>query len=165
MISTRLKECLDNAGVAYARHAHTPAYTSQEIAQAVHVPGEVMVKSVILKADEGPLVMAVLSANDTVNMDVLREEIGCDNLRLATENEFRDAFPTCKTGAMPPIGSLFDVPTYCEQTLSRDREIEFNGGSHDETIRMEFDDFMRLAKPRMAHFAGPYREHPQRMSA
>jgi len=38
---------------------HSPAYTSQEIAHSVHVPGREMVKSVILKADEGPLVMAV----------------------------------------------------------------------------------------------------------
>src|SRR5437867_10545709 len=92
MISTKLKEHLDNAGVAYTRHVHPTAYTSQEIAQTLHIPGSEMVKCVILRADDGPLVMAVLSANDTANLDVLREEIGCQVLRLATENEFRDAF-------------------------------------------------------------------------
>jgi Ala-tRNA(Pro) deacylase len=165
MISTIVKEYLDNAGVPYVRHAHAPAYTSQEIAHAVHIPGQEMVKAVIFRADEGPLVMAVLSANDTVNMDVLREEIGCRVLRLATEDEFRDAFPTCKIGAMPPLGNIFNVPTYCEQKLSQDREIEFNAGTHDETIRMAFDDFKRLGNPKMVHFAGPYREHAQRLSA
>ena len=59
MISTRLEQYLDNSGVAYTRHVHSPAYTSQEIAHSVHVPGREMVKSVILKADEGPLVMVM----------------------------------------------------------------------------------------------------------
>ena len=113
MISTKLKDYLDKASVAYTRHGHSPAYTSQEIARAVHVPGRQMVKSVMLKADEGPLVMAVLSANDTANLDVLKEEIGCQVLRLAKEDEFRDAFPTCEAGAMPPFGNIFDITTYC----------------------------------------------------
>src|SRR5882672_6335431 len=144
MISMKLREHLDEERVAYKHHFHATAYTSQEIAEAAHIPGREMVKSVILNADESLLVMAVLSANDTANLDVLREEIGCDTLRLATESEFRDTFPTCKTGAMPPFGNIFNLPTYCEWTLSQNREIEFNAGTHDETIRMGFDDFQRL---------------------
>ena len=73
MISQKLQEALENAGVAYTRHPHPTAYTSQEVAQAVHVSGRQMVKSVMLKADEGPLVMAVLSADDTVSLGILRE--------------------------------------------------------------------------------------------
>jgi hypothetical protein len=39
--------------------------------------GRELVKSVFLKADKRQLVMAVLSGNDTANLDILREEIGC----------------------------------------------------------------------------------------
>ena len=105
MISTKLKAYLDTAGVAYTGHPHDPVYTSQEIAHSVHVPGRQMVKSVILVANEKRLIMAVLSANDAVNLDILREEIGCGVLRLASESEFSDLFVTCKPGAMPPIRS------------------------------------------------------------
>jgi len=156
MISTKLKEYLADAGVMYTGHPHRPAYTSQEIAKSVHIPGREMVKSVILKADDEKLVMAVLSANDAANLDMLREDIGCGKLRLASEREFSDAFPTCKPGAMPPFGNIFNLPTYCEANLSRNHDIEFNAGSHDETIRMRFDDYKRLASPRMIHFAQPY---------
>jgi Ala-tRNA(Pro) deacylase len=165
MISTKLKDYLDNAAVAYTGHPHRPAYTSQEIAQFVHIPGREMVKSVILKADEGKLIMAVLSANDVANLDTLREEIGCRKLRLASETEFRDAFPTCKPGAMPPFGNIFNLPTYCESNLSRNCEIEFNAGTHDETIRMRFDDYKRLVNPKMLDFAQPYRSGVQRLAA
>jgi Ala-tRNA(Pro) deacylase len=124
-----------------------------------------MVKSVILRADEGPLLMAVLSANQTANLDILREEIGCQILRLATEPEFRDAFPTCKIGAMPPFGNLFDLETYCDANLSRNREIEFNAGTHDETIRMAFDDYTRLVNPTIVRFGQPHNEGVQRLAA
>jgi Ala-tRNA(Pro) deacylase len=165
MISTKLKEYLDNVRVQYAEHPHRPAYTSQEIAQASHIPGREMVKSVILKADEEKLIMAVLSAQDVANLDVLREEIGCSKLRLASEAEFSNAFPTCKPGAMPPFGNLFNLPTYCESSLSRNREIEFNAGTHDETVRMRFGDYKRLANPTMIQFAQPYHLGVQRMAA
>jgi len=165
MISTKLKEYLDNAGVAYTVHPHRTAYTSQEIAQSVHIPGREMVKSVILKADEEKLIMAVLSANDGANLDILRQEIGCGELRLASETEFRDAFPTCSQGAMPPFGNIFDLPTYCEINLSRNREIEFNAGSHDETIRMRFEDYELLASTEMIHFAQPCQSGMQRLAA
>jgi Ala-tRNA(Pro) deacylase len=169
MVSSKLKDYLDEAGVEYERHSHAPAYTSLEIAHAVHVPGSEMVKSVMLKLDseggDGQLVMAVLSANDVANLDLLREEIGCGVLRLARESEFRDAFPSCKPGAMPPFGNIFNVPTFCEANLAQNLEIEFNGGTHEETIRMKFDDYKRLAKPKMVHFAEPYSEGLQRLAA
>lgn len=165
MISTKLQEYLDNADISYTRHVHPTAYTSQEIAAAIHVPGKEMVKSVVVKADEDALAIAVLSANDTANLDVLRTEIGCETLRLATENEFSDAFPTCTVGAMPPLGNIFDLPTYCETTLSRNHEIEFNAGTHEETIRMAFEDFKRLVNPKMVDLARPRGEETQRTAA
>jgi Ala-tRNA(Pro) deacylase len=165
MISEKLKEYLENSGMSYIAHPHRTAYTSQEIAQTVHVPGREMVKSVILKADEDTLIMAVLSANDVANLDLLRDEIGCNELRLASEAEFSDAFPTCKPGAMPPFGNIFNLRTYCDANLSRNREIEFNAGSHDETIRMRFEDYELLANPELIHFAQPYRSGVQRLAA
>jgi len=165
MISTKLQNHLDNAGVTYTRHPHALAYTSQEIAQRVHVPGREMLKSVMLKADENQLIMMVLSANDTVDLDALRREIGSRVVRLASETEFQDAFPTCKPGAMPPFGNIFNIPTYCEEDVSKNREVEFNAGTHDETIRMKFDDYQKAAMPLMFHFAHPHREGVQRLAS
>ena len=59
---------------------------------------------------------------------------------------------------------IFTLPTYCEANLSRNREIEFSAGSHDETIRMRFDDYKRLANPKMIHFAQPYESGVQRLA-
>jgi Ala-tRNA(Pro) deacylase len=150
-ISTKLKEYLDSEGVAYVPRVHTPAYTAQEIAAIAHIPGRELAKTVIVKAD-GKLVMAVLSANDRVDVETLQKETGSTILRLATEDEFRNSFPSCEVGAMPPFGNLFGLPTYCDRALEREHHIEFNAGTHHETIRIAFADFERLANPKLISF-------------
>ena len=165
MISAKLKDYLDNSGVAYARHTHPTAYTSQEIAQSSHVAGRELVKCVILKTDVGALVIAALSSNDTADLDILRKEIGCKVLKLAKEHEFGDAFPTCELGGMPPFGNIFNLATYCDQDISKNREIEFNAGTHTDTIRISFDDFKRLVDPKVIHFARVHGESEERLAA
>ena len=83
-ISIRLKQYLDKESVAYEHRVHPTAYTSQEIAAVAHIPGREMAKTVILKADD-KLVIAVLSANDKVDLDALQGETGSKITRLSTE--------------------------------------------------------------------------------
>lgn len=147
-ISTRLKELLDTEKAAYEHRVHATAYTAAETAQAMHIPGKEMAKTVIVNAD-GLLRMAVLPANCMLNLEHLKFVTRAENIRLATETEFTDAFPTCEVGAMPPFGNLFGVPVFCDTSLEQNEDIEFNAGTHTDTIRMAFHDFKRLANPTM----------------
>jgi Ala-tRNA(Pro) deacylase len=72
---------------------------------------------------------------------------------LATEQEFSSLFPDCELGAMPPFGSLYNLPVYVDESLAADEAIVFNAGTHRDAIRMRYDDFVRLAKPRVCSFA------------
>jgi Ala-tRNA(Pro) deacylase len=63
MPTPRLKEFLDNEHVRYVTISHSPAFTAQEVAQAAHVPGKDMAKTVIVRMD-GDLAMVVLPASD-----------------------------------------------------------------------------------------------------
>ena len=150
-ISSKLREYLDGQGVEYSERAHEPAYTAQEVAAAEHVPGRELAKSVILKADDR-LIMAVLPASYVVNLGILKDEIGCDFLRLASEEEFRDTFPSCEVGAMPPFGNIFGVEVYCDSLIESEEEIEFNAGTHTDTVRLKSEDFKRLVNPHIASF-------------
>jgi Ala-tRNA(Pro) deacylase len=68
-------------------------------------------------------------------------------VELATEREFKDAFPDCETGATPPFGNLYDMAVYADTSLSRNQEITFSAGSHREIVRMRWDDMVRLVNP------------------
>jgi Ala-tRNA(Pro) deacylase len=62
-------------------------------------------------------------------------------------------FPDCELGAMPPLGSLYNLPVFVDESLAADEAIVFNAGTHRDAIRMLYDDFVRLTKPRVCSFA------------
>jgi Ala-tRNA(Pro) deacylase len=148
----KLKEFLDSNQVKYVSISHSAAYTAQEIAASAHVPGKELAKTVIVKID-GQLAMAVLPASYKVDLTHLKETLGAKAVELAGEREFRDMFPGCETGGMPPFGNLFDMDVYVSAKLAEDHEIAFNAGSHTELLKLAYKDFERLVKPKVVHFA------------
>ena len=148
MPAAKLREFLDANGVKYVTIRHSLAYTAQEVAASAHVRGKDMAKTVIVKLD-GQLAMAVVPASQRVDLARLRDAAGVKTAELATEQEFRDAFPECEVGAMPPFGNLYAMHVFVEQKLAADQEIAFNAGSHTELIRLSYADFERLAKPKL----------------
>ena len=147
----KLKEFLDQNKIKYETITHSTAYTAQEIASLTHIKGMELAKTVIVKID-GELAMAVLPASYQVDLALLRAASSAKKVELATEAEFRSCFPECETGAMPPFGKLFGMPVFADESLTRDKEIAFNAGTHRELIRMSWDDFMRLAEPAIGRF-------------
>jgi Ala-tRNA(Pro) deacylase len=93
-----------------------------------------------------------MPASSHVQLEKLSELIG-HPARLASEGEFASLFPDCELGAMPPLGELYGLPVYMDESLIADKEIVFNAGTHRDAVRMQLEDFMRLAKPSVASFA------------
>jgi len=150
-ISTRLKSFLDESQIPYSVVTHTTAYTAQGTAATLQISGKELAKSVVLWTGE-EMILAVLPAPNHVRLDQLGAEVG-KSLRLATEQEFSSLFPDCELGAMPPFGSLYNLPAYVDESLAADEAIVFNAGTHHDAIRMRYDDFVRVAKPQVCSFA------------
>ena len=151
MPATKLKEFLQKENVKYVNILHSTAYTAQEVAASTHVTGKELAKTVIVELD-GTMAMAVLPANRKIVLQDLREVTGSDQVKFATEEEFRLKFPECETGAMPPFGNLYGMDVYLAESLTANDQIVFNAGSHSEVIRMSFADFERLVKPKVVSF-------------
>ena len=148
----KLKKFLDDNGIKFVSIQHSAAYTAQEVAALAHIPGELMAKTVMVKID-GKMAMAVAPASHQIDFDRLREVAGAESVGLASEDEFKDYFPACDVGAMPPFGNLYDMPVYCSSALSEDVEIAFSAGSHSELIRLAFADYEQLVQPEIATFS------------
>ena len=152
---TKVKTFLDANRVKYVTISHSKAYTAQGIAAIAHISGKELAKSVIVKLD-GALAMAVLPASFQVDLAVLRRAVGVREAELANEHEFKQHFPDCETGAMPPFGNLYGIPVYVDETLTEDLEIAFNAGSHYELIRLAYEDFDRLVHPEVLSFSSAH---------
>ena len=152
MPAKRLKEYLDSNQVRYVTITHSVVYTAQEIAASAHVPGKELAKTVMVKVD-GKMAMAVVPASYNIAFGQLQDVLGTDNVELATEREFMDMFPECEVGAMPPFGNLYGMEVYVASPLTENKEIAFNAGSHRELVKLAYNDFERLVKPKVASFS------------
>jgi Ala-tRNA(Pro) deacylase len=150
-VSATLREYLDQNNIKYTASTHSLAYTAQELAAVMHVPGRDLAKVVIVKLD-GKFSMLVLPAHHHINFEQLREATKTDRAELATEAEIKSLFPDCEVGAMPPFGNLYDIPVYVAQPLTEDEDIVFNAGTHRDAVRMKGVDYGRLVKPMPINF-------------
>ena len=142
----RLKDYLNNENVKYVTIQHSEAFTANEIAESAHISGKELAKTVMFKID-GEMAMVVVPGSSQVDLDRLKLAVGSGNVDLADEDEFKDEFPDCEVGAMPPFGNLYGMRVYVSQGVREDEEIAFNAGSHTELIRLAYRDFERLAQP------------------
>ena len=153
MTTQRLEEYLQSQQVPFHTLAHPYAMTAQATANSAHIASKEMAKTVMIKLD-GRLAMAVVPADAWVSFDGVRELTGARDVTLASEDEFKDRFPECEVGAMPPFGNLYGMDVLVADSLADDEQIAFNGGSHRELVQMDWRDFERLVQPRVAPITG-----------
>ena len=155
MPARKLKEFLDRENIKYIVIFHSRSYTAQEAAEYAHISGKNLAKTVIVRVD-GRMAMAVLPAPEHIDLELLKGATGTTDITLAAEADFKDQFPGCEAGAMPPFGNLYDMDVYVEEALTEDNRIAFNAGSHVELIELSYQDFERLVKPRIARISTRY---------
>jgi Ala-tRNA(Pro) deacylase len=152
MPAQKLKRMLDQHSIKYLSINHSPAYTAREVAASTFVPRREFAKTIIVDVD-GAKVMAVLPASRHVDLEALRKLANGSAARLATEDEFRALFPDCEVGAMPPFGSLYDTRVFVDETVTEVDDLCFNAGSHEQILRMDCRDYLKLEQPVVGAFA------------
>ena len=150
----RLQGYLRDNGVPFEAQRHPRAITAQEVAAIEHVPGKMFAKTVMVLTDER-MAMLVLPAPYHVNPGKAAAALEVEEVHLAGEEQFENAFPDCEVGAMPPFGNLYDLPVYADKTLAEDETIVFRAGTHTDTMSVTYADFERLVGPAVAELADP----------
>jgi len=152
MPAQKLKQMLDQHGIKYISINHSPAYTARETAASTFVPRREFAKTIIVDLDDEK-VMAVLSASRHVDLEALRKLSQAKAARLATEDEFKKMFADCELGAMPPFGSLYGTRVFVDEMVTEVDDLCFNAGSHEQILRMEYLDYLKLEEPVIGAFA------------
>ena len=150
-IPARLIDFLNEEKARYEILHHPEAFTAQELAAIEHVKGRSHAKVVMAKTNE-KVFMMVLPADHRVDLEKLSKVTGRPTA-LAAETEFKELFPDCALGTMPPFGHLYGVTTYLDQSLTDSENIVFEAGTHSDAIKMRFADYQGLAKSQVADFA------------
>jgi Ala-tRNA(Pro) deacylase len=149
-----IKNMLEKRGVAYEERRHGVAFTAQELAQTEHVSGHCVAKVVVVIADGRPVEL-ILPASRRVVLDRLRTLLGARAVRLAAEAELERIFTDCETGATPPLRHWKDVTVLMDASMSSASELVFQAGTHEDAIRLNFQDWFRLVGPLVGAFTQP----------
>ncbi len=157
--ATWIEEMLQHEGVPYQESHHPDAYTAQALAQREHISGHRVAKVVVVMADGRPVEL-ILPASRRVVLDQVRHVLNAQEVRLATEEEMDRDFSDCERGAIPALRHWQDVEVLMDASLRLPGDILFQAGTHHDAVRLRFDDWFQLVKPRVEKFSEPANAPP-----
>lgn len=147
-----IKAKLKKEKIKFNLTTHDPVRTCEEAAKVRGVTLDSGAKAMLVKdsgkklAKEGvPYYLAVLGGSKRFSSKQFKKIINC-KFRMATEEECYQ-ITGCLTGAVPPFGSVFGVPTFIDRSLSKEESINFNCGLRTHSMAMSYKDFMKSEAP------------------
>jgi Ala-tRNA(Pro) deacylase len=93
-----------------------------------------------------PYYLAVLGGSKRFSSKAFKKIINVKSLRFANEEEVF-TITGCVTGAVPPFGSVFGVPTWIDRSMSKETSINFNCGLRTHSMSMSYDDYFKVEAP------------------
>ncbi len=149
MIAAALRRYLDENKAKYNVQSCEPRPTAQELAHLAHVSGKRLAKTVLLREQGSQQhILAVVPASELVDLNRLSAQWG-KPLELAPEEDFAKLLPDFETAAAPPFAGLVGLPTLVDDCLAGRDWIAFCGGSRGDLIEMSWDEYARIAQPRL----------------
>lgn len=147
----RIELLLKSADISYDVSHHEAVFTSEQAARVRGVPLATGAKALVCKGESGFL-MFVMPADRRLDSRRVRQSLGYRRLRFANREEVLQ-LTGLTPGSIPPFGSLFELPTYCDERLGDHEKINFNAGDHCVTVSMRFADYVRVEKPVLGMWA------------
>jgi len=147
----RIIELLEAKQVEFDSLEHEPVFTSEEAARVRGTTLASGAKSLVCKVGK-EFVMFVLPADRRLSTPNVKQAFSVRKLRFATRDEVLE-FTGLEPGSIPPFGSLFELPCYCDERLAAEQRINFNAGDHGKSVSMTFADYLTVEQPTVGIFA------------
>ena len=128
-------EHLEQRGAAFEVLPHRQAYTSIDEARALGVDADEVLKTLAVRTGPG-YVLVVIPAARRLDLQLVREALGDNHARLATEEELGRDFPDYQLGALPPLGALVGAEVYVDPEVLGHDTVVFAAGTQTESVKM-----------------------------
>ena len=138
---------LRDHGVTYEVLPHRPAFTSQEVAAASHVPGRIMAKTLLVRENGRGHLLVVIPAPKRLDIDALQTVTRKTGLSLAPKSDVSRIFRECEPSAIPPFGNIYGLPVFVDSSFAKKDDFVFQAGDPNEVVRIPYHAFGRLANP------------------
>lgn len=100
-------------------------------------------------SDDKLFYLAVMSASKKFSWKLVKKILKIKNMRFATPEEVFTV-TRCLPGAVPPFGSVFNVPTLVDESLKTQGDtINFNCGLRTHSMRLKTEDYIKVEQPKL----------------
>jgi Ala-tRNA(Pro) deacylase len=138
-IAHSIETFLKQHAIDYELISHPRSVSSAHTAQAAHVPGDQLAKSVLLEDEVGYL-MAVIPSTHRIDLGKLHHRLR-RRVGLAIEREVAELFADCDPGAIPAIGPAYRVATIIDDALLDEPDVYFEAGDHEALVHVSGQAF------------------------
>lgn len=147
-----LLELFEKERVEYDLYEHVPVYTSEQASSVRGVELKTGVKALVLKTKEGRFLLADLAADRKVDVRKLQELAATNGIHFASREEVLSV-THCEPGSVHPVGTLFGIPTYLDESVLKNEFVNFNVGVLTKSVRIKANDLVRLLNSTPSDFS------------
>jgi Ala-tRNA(Pro) deacylase len=145
MLDRHTRRILDRFGVHYAT---LPAPIGPEA-----TPGRRprVAETLLIRVDDRPTLVLV-PTGARLDLERVGQEAYAATVRPTTAHDFRERFPGCQPGTMPPLSFLWGIDLFADRSLA-DGHLAFHiATTDDELLALPWADFVRLMNPLVGGF-------------
>ena len=100
----------------------------------------------LLRTQEGKFILADIAANRKIDFAKLEKMLPSKHVRFATREEVL-SMTKCEPGSVHPIGRLFGIDTYLDNSVLENERVNFNIGMLTKSIQIASQDLLRVMIP------------------
>jgi len=137
-------------GIEYTLYDHAPVYTSEEASKVRNVELKTGVKAMLVrkKGAESHFLLADIAADRRIDFPKLEALAKVKHFRFATREEVL-AQTKCEPGSVHPVGRLFGIPTYLDNSVLENEFVNFNIGMLTQSVRIGSRDLLKAMQPEL----------------
>ena len=140
----KIIQLLDSRQIKYQALEHEPTPTCEDSARVRGTSMDQGAKALVCYADKKPILI-VLPCSRKLDVKTFKTLFAVRDLRFATPDEVKE-LTDLEIGAIPPLGHIFNLPTYVDEELGKNQTIAFNAGDRTKSVIMLYSDYAPLGQ-------------------
>jgi len=139
-------EYLNKCGVKYDLLSyHHDTKGAKYAARVLALPPEIVIKSIVFRADDGSFLFALMSADGSVSEKKLAR---AGRHKRVTPASPRDAqrITAYQVGGISPLGAKNPLPVFLDRTVASHPEVVINAGARGTMLRLATSDLVSVTK-------------------
>jgi Ala-tRNA(Pro) deacylase len=155
-VHDQLRSLLDREGASYRVIEHEPEGRTEVIAKIRGNRIEQSIKSMVLQVRisrrENLYCLANIPGDCRVDFEGVKDHFSADSVAFAKREKAQE-LTGCVIGAIPPFSFDDRLQLLADPLIRQNEEVIFNAGRLDRSIRMDLEDYIRIARPQLVAIA------------